>query len=129
MPVADRKRLRVHPLLARVAGTPPPAGMEWCIGHYVFVPCQDQVHGDGVPELESVALVPSLGEPETTVAGVGATGTTLVETPTYACETCAQSGSLSAGSRVRVITDPGGSRVQVSAQTGNLPPANWWISA
>jgi hypothetical protein len=33
--------------------------MSWQIGHYVFIPCNDQIHGDGQPDLESVALLPA----------------------------------------------------------------------
>ena len=69
---ANNRRLKVHPHLARVAGVAPPPGMSWQIGHYIFVPCEDQVHGDGNPDLESVALLPA----EATVSGPWPVGTT-----------------------------------------------------
>jgi hypothetical protein len=126
--------MSIHPQLARVAGVPAPPGSAWCLVRYYFVPCKDQINGDGQPDMETVALMPcdgELGAPQASVAGVprGATGTTLVKTPMRACENCQPSGNLAAGSRIRVLQDPGNGRFLVSATTGNLPAANWWISS
>jgi len=65
---AKDRRARLHRAFAHVAGVDPPPGMAHVLGYYVFVPCRDQIAGDGNESIESLALMPSGAR----VAGVNA---------------------------------------------------------
>ncbi len=54
-----RRTEAAAPPRRRVAGVPVPPGQSAMLGTLHFVPCQDQENGDGNPELEMTALMPS----------------------------------------------------------------------